>query len=290
MKLDSVTPLILAYNEAPNIRETLNCLTWAKRIVIVDSYSSDDTVDIVEEFPNVQIVQRRFDNHTAQWNFGLQIVETVWVLALDADYRCPSSLASEIRSLDDDCDAYVASFTYCLNGKPLRGSLYPPRAVLFRAGKCHYTQDGHTQLLIHDESRTRQLRTKLLHDDSKPLSRWIASQTEYGRLEAEKFDKIPHSELDWRDRLRQWVVIVPAMTFFYCLFVKRLILNGRAGLYYTLQRVYTELVLSLTLLDRKLRPASFVSNQDLSHESSNIECPIEVVHDTKHFEIAHTEN
>jgi glycosyltransferase involved in cell wall biosynthesis len=254
--LDAITPLILTFNEAPNICDTLERLKWAQRVVIVDSHSCDGTVEIAERFENVDVIQRQFDCHTSQWNFGLGQVATDWVLSLDADYRCPPELADEIRSLDDDCDAYVASFSYCLEGNPLRGSLYPPRVVLFRPGVCHYIQDGHTQVLVHDKSRTRYLRTSLLHDDRKPLSRWFASQIEYCQLEAEKLRETPDSRFSWTDRLRCWIVFVPLLTIVYCLFVKRLILDGRAGLYYTMQRVFTELVLSMMLLERRLRSAT----------------------------------
>jgi len=255
-KPDQITPLILTFNEAPNIGGLLEQLWWAERIVVVDSLSTDQTRDIATSFKNVEVQLRPFDSHASQWNFGLQQIDTDWVLTMDADYRCPPELVDEIRGLDGDCDAYVASFTYCIDGKPLRGGLYPPRAVLFRPQRCHYVQDGHTQLLVHDPKRTRYLRTKLLHDDRKSLSRWLAAQSRYSKLEAEKLMTVPKTELGLKNRLRHWHVVMPPLMLFYGLFDRGLILDGPAGWYYALQRSYTELLLSLNLLERKLRPAS----------------------------------
>src|SRR5436853_2457479 len=83
--LDSITPLILTYNEAANIGRTLEQLRWARDIVVVDSFSDDETVEIAGSFPHVRVFQRKFDNHGAQWNFGLSEtgIATEWVLALD---------------------------------------------------------------------------------------------------------------------------------------------------------------------------------------------------------------
>ena len=58
--LDQITPLILTYNEAPNIARTLAGLSWAKEIVVVDSFSDDETVEIARSFPQVRVVQTSF--------------------------------------------------------------------------------------------------------------------------------------------------------------------------------------------------------------------------------------
>jgi glycosyltransferase involved in cell wall biosynthesis len=254
VNLDSVTPLILTFNEAPNIVETLHGLRWARRVVIVDSYSNDATVEHARPFENVRLIQREFDNHTAQWNFGLDQIETPWVLALDADYLCPSSLVDELRALSPKQDAYAVRFRYCIHGRPLRATLYPPRVVLFRASLFRYIADGHTQKL-DVSGPAPELQTQILHYDRKPLARWLVSQAKYAELEAAKLSSARGRELSWKDRLRRWPFVAPMLTIFYCLFGKRLILDGRVGLHYTLQRVYAELLLNMTLLDRKLRTA-----------------------------------
>ena len=83
----NVTPVILTYNEEPNLGATLTSLTWASRIVVVDSGSSDRTAEIARSFPNVAWFVREFDSHSAQWSFAVHgtSVDTRYLLALDAD-------------------------------------------------------------------------------------------------------------------------------------------------------------------------------------------------------------
>ena len=71
MKLDDITPLVLTYNEAPNLSRTLARLTWAREVVVLDSGSTDATHEIAAQFPNVRFEVRAFDDHTTQWNLIL---------------------------------------------------------------------------------------------------------------------------------------------------------------------------------------------------------------------------
>lgn len=266
MNLDEIEPIILTYNEERNIARALASFAWARRIVVVDSVSTDATAECASRFANVELVRRPFDNHTSQWNFAVQQAKAPWVLALDADYICPSTLAEELRSLSPRFSAYQACFTYCINGRPLRGTLYPPRAVLFRADQLQYRQDGHTQLLDFN-GPVGTLQSVISHDDRKPLSRWLESQSKYADLEVEKLTSVPDSTLGWKDRLRKRILWAAPLTQLYCLFYKGLILDGWPGIYYSLQRTYAELLLSLKLLDARLKPrASESPNRENSRD------------------------
>ena len=70
--LENITPLILTYNEALNIERTLQHLTWAKKIIVVDSYSTDGTLEILYSIPQVEVFQRMFDYFADQCNYGLE--------------------------------------------------------------------------------------------------------------------------------------------------------------------------------------------------------------------------
>lgn len=249
MDLSEITALVLTYNEAANIGRTLDGLSWARRVVVVDSGSADATLEIAARYPNVEIFHRTFDSHAAQWNFGLSEtgIDSEWVLALDADYGVGLEFLDELRRLTPTANGYQATFVYCVDGVALRGSLYPPVTVLFRRDGARYVQDGHTQRLVH-EGLPAKLSTPLLHDDRKPLQHWLVSQARYMQLEAEKLKASPFAELDTIDRLRRLRVVAPPAVLLYCLFGKGLILDGRAGLLYALQRATAEMVLSLTLL------------------------------------------
>ena len=249
-----MTPLILTLDEGPNIARCLERLSWAQRVVVLDSGSRDNTHDIVRRFPNAELHTRAFDDHTSQWNAGLSLVTTPWVLALDADYVLSEPLVRELRelTLQDDVDAWLASFRYCMFGRPLRGSLYPPRAVLFRKDRCRYEADGHTQRLVVP-GRMRHLTATIDHDDRKPLDRWMRSQVAYARLEADKLASQSTDALSTLDRLRRTIVLAPPAVFVYTLIVKGALLDGWRGWYYALQRTVAELLLSLVVIVRRLR-------------------------------------
>ena len=250
--LDKVGVLILTFNEAPNIGRTLDALAAFPEVTVLDSGSTDDTLAIVGRYPNVRVCHRPFDNHSAQWNHGLAAcgLQREWVLALDADYVLPADLVREMAALapGSDVAGYSTAFTFWILGKPLSRSLYPPVTTLYRRAGAHYEQDGHTQRITLGGT-VLSLTGRIAHDDRKPLARWLAAQDRYARLECDLLLSKPWSALTWRDRLRRMKFITPWLVPLYCLTVGRGLLDGRAGLYYALQRGVAEAVLSLKLLE-----------------------------------------
>lgn len=253
MNLREITPLVLTYNEAPNIGRCLDRLRWASQVVVVDSGSSDETASIISTFPNAELHIRPFDNHTNQWNHGLDLVQTDWVLSLDADYILTDAFIAELSStsVESEVDALLAPFRYCIGGLPLRASLYPPRALLFRRERCRYEADGHTQLL-KISGASKLLNVPIHHDDRKPLSRWLWAQDRYAALEADKLLKTDPASMRYQDRLRLCILIAPTATLIYTLLIRGLFRDGWRGWYYTFQRTLAELLLSLHLLERKI--------------------------------------
>jgi glycosyltransferase involved in cell wall biosynthesis len=248
--LESITPLILTYNESPNIGRILQRLTWAKRIVVVDSFSTDETLEILKSFPQVEVYQREFDTAANQDNYGLDLITTEWTLSLDADYYLTDELIEEIKNLkpQDSINAYWVRFKYCVFGKALRGALYPPRKILYRREKARYEDDGHTQR-VRVEGETAWLSSYVLHDDRKPLSRWLRSQDRYMLLEVEKLRQTPRERLGMVDIIRRSKILAPFAVMFYCLILQRGILDGWAGWHYALQRTLAEILLAIRLIE-----------------------------------------
>ncbi|WP_404786635.1 glycosyltransferase family 2 protein [Altericista sp. CCNU0014] len=248
-----ITPLILTYNEAPNIERTLQKLTWAKQIVVIDSHSDDETLKILDAYPQVRVFQRKFDSFAEQCNYGLSKIESDWVLSLDADYRLSDELVLQIKMLTEDpnIDGYRVPFQYCVFGKPLRGTLLPPRKVLYRRVKARYQDDGHAHQ-VSIEGNLTMLSASIYHDDRKPLTRWIWAQDRYMIIEAKKLIETPEKELSFGDRLRKTKILAPFVILVYCLFLKGGILDGWRGWYYAFQRTFAEILLSLHLLEAEL--------------------------------------
>ena len=247
-----ITALILTYNEEANLRRTLDRLTWIARIVIIDSGSADATLNIARSYPQVVVYHRPFDTFANQCNFGLQQIVTEWVLSLDADYVLTPELIAEIHSLSPAIapDGYYARFVYCVSGRPLRGTLYPDRQVLYRRAQAHYLDDGHGhRVRVNGPSAT--LNGKIWHDDRKSLSRWLASQDRYIQIEAHKLATTPAHELNLADRIRKRKLLAPFAILAYCLIVKRCLLDGWRGWYYAFQRMLVEILLVLRLIEHQ---------------------------------------
>ncbi len=239
--IEQITPLILTYNEAPNIARTLEQLRWARDIVVIDSFSDDETLEIVSRYPQARVFQRKFDSFASQCNFGLLEtgIESEWVLSLDADYVLTPEFIEELASMNPN------------------GSV-----EMFR-------DDGHAHRVVVNGS-IGELRSQVLHDDRKSLERWFQSQRKYVSLEAKKLIDADSAESTPADRVRKKRVVAPLAMLIYCLVVRGGILDGWPGLYYAFQRTFAELMLSLYLIEhdlnslsqRKLTPAKRYGAED----------------------------
>ena len=251
----SLTALVLTYNEQENIRRNLEALAWVPKVIVLDSFSNDRTLEIARSFPNVQVVQRVFDTHANQWNAGLDRIDTEWALTLDADYVLTAELQEEIKKAEPSSEIvlYWGEFDYCIFGRPLRASVYPPRVVLFRTKRARYVDEGHSQQL-RVKGKLAKLKGKIWHDDRKLLIRWFQSQQRSAELETEYLTKAPDERISRLDRARKnWLIVLPLAMPIYLLLVRGLIFDGWNGWYYTFQRTVAEMMLSLRLLEAKLR-------------------------------------
>jgi glycosyltransferase involved in cell wall biosynthesis len=251
--LDQITPLVITYNEAANIRRTLDKLRWARRIVVVDSGSTDETLDILRSYPQAHVVDHPFTDFASQCNFGLSLVTTPWVLSLDADYELSDALIAELRLLAPAAatGGYQARFLYRIHGRPLRGTLYPPRTVLYRKERAVYRNEGHGHR-VSVEGDVLSLAAAIYHDDRKPLARWLASQQRYAREEAEHLLNSDRASLGRADRIRLAAWPAPLLVLVYTLLAKGCLLDGWRGWFYVLQRVLAETLLALEIINRRL--------------------------------------
>jgi glycosyltransferase involved in cell wall biosynthesis len=252
--IENVTPLVITYNEAANIARTLDRLVWARRIVVIDSGSTDETLQVVRSYPQVEVIHRPFDDFASQCNFGIDQVHTPWVLSLDADYELSTPFIDKIHRLcpEPETAGYRANFVYRIYGRPLRGSLYPPRTVLYRKDKARYRNEGHGHRVVV-EGKVLPLAEAIFHDDRKPLASWFASQQRYAANEAEYLLTTEPKILSRNDRIRLAAWPAPFGVFIYTLIVKGCVLDGWRGWYYALQRLLAETLIALQIIDRRLR-------------------------------------
>ena len=148
--LRHITPVLLTYDEAPNVARTLSRLTWATGIVVVDSGSTDETRAILAKFPQVRVFSRPFDTHAKQWRYAIEEtgIVTDWILRLDADYVLSEELINELGALDLNAtvNGYRVAFDY---------AIFSNRAVFFSLpGKYHFVSQ---RLCLRPRSRAHQI-------------------------------------------------------------------------------------------------------------------------------------
>jgi len=170
---------------------------------------------------------------------------------LDADYEVTEALKDELSRLqpDAEADAYRITFDYAIFGRKLISALYPPNTILLRQGRFSVWDKGHTEAWTV-QGPIKALKARIIHDDRKSTEQWMMSQSRYMRRELSRLRLEASGVRAW---LRRSPPLMPVVVFFYCLFVKGLILNGRAGVFYALQRLVAEAALSLMLLEDKFR-------------------------------------
>ena len=195
MGLDQLTVMVITFNEEANIGRTLASLRWAPNVLVIDSYSTDGTLDIVSDYPNARVIQRQFHDFADQCNRGLDEVRTPWVLSIDADYVFPDGSAQAVQTaMRGDAAAWRAEFRYCIHGKPVRGSILPPRTVLYKKAHAIYRNDGHGHRVVVD-GPVRTLPFRIHHDDRLPLLR-DAAHAHVG-APVEEWMKVLFRERSW---------------------------------------------------------------------------------------------
>lgn len=250
MRLADITPMILTANCDANIAACLSDLGFAERIVVIDSGSTDQTLAICAGNPKIEVIYRKFDHHAAQRSFGLAHIQSGWALCLDSDYRLTAAFLAELAALPepDPHTGYFANFGYCIFGKPLRASLLPGRVLLARAHELRVDSDGHAERFTVAGS-VGNLTQRILHDDRKPLERWLPRQIFYARMEAKKLAETPSKNLRWQDRIRKKIVLAPLLVIPYAVLMKGLWREGWRGYFYLVERVIAELIISLAVLE-----------------------------------------
>ena len=240
-----LTAIILTKNEEVNIKRCIDSIKGiAKRIVVVDSYSTDRTVEIAKEL-GADIFENKFEDYAAQFNWAIDNVgvKTAWVYRIDADEVVPPELAEEICEQiklhsDDDVNGMVMKFRIFFMGKFLKhGGVYPfYNLTLFKFGKGRYEQRKMGEHIVLSEGRFIELKNDCLHYDFKDLSVWVAKHNWYATRETrDYFDTI--DKLQVNTKLYQEAEKAKTIRdkFYY-----RLPLFMRARLYY-IYRYYFKL-------------------------------------------------
>jgi len=121
-----ISAAIICYNEEDNIGRCVDALDWCEQTIVVDSDSTDRTLDIVRQYPNTKLLQRPFDNFINQKNYALDHCDHEWVLSVDADEVLTAPLIEEIQSLPYDVEGYHIGRRSYLGDQEIKHGTWSP--------------------------------------------------------------------------------------------------------------------------------------------------------------------
>ena len=230
--MEKLSVTIITYNEEENIRDCLQSVKWADEIVVVDSFSTDKTVEICRGYTD-RVYQNRWCGFVEQKNFALSKASHNWILSIDADERVSDDLKEEIiarlksRTTHYNVDGYyMPRRTFYVNRWILHCGWYPDYKLrLFKKDKGRWEGTGGTA--IHEsvkvDGRVGYLKGDILHYSFRDISSHLKTINSYTSISAgEKFKKGERAGI-------LSMLLRPPLNFLKMYFLKRGFLDGIAG-------------------------------------------------------------
>lgn len=190
-----LTAIILTKNESKNIVDCLNSIKdFAKRAVVVDSGSTDNTVELAKNL-GADVYTHPFENYARQFNWGLDNtnINTKWVLRLDADERFTPELCEELEAKiklhdNDDVNGFTMEAWLYFMGKCLKhGGPKKRKLMVFKYGIGRIEDRKMDEHTILSEGRALPLKERFLHYDFKDLNCFIAKYNWYATREMQDY-------------------------------------------------------------------------------------------------------
>lgn len=280
--LTKISIIILTFNEEANIKSCLESVRdLSDDIFIVDSYSTDKTLEIAREY-SAKIYQNAWVNWAHQRNWALDNLPLAyeWVLFLDADERLTDELRKEIAHTLERPDAGMAGYlikrNYIFMGRWLKHGGYQSDYILrlVKKDKTRSVCSGAREYMTL-EGETGRLRGQMIHEDQKDLGVWIDKQNKLALMEAkellriegnkgltnqsilynlgkmERFSRIWLREKVW---IKIPLLLRPFFYFFYRYVVQLGFLDGKEGfIYFFLHGLWYHMLIDAKYLELKRR-------------------------------------
>jgi len=246
-----ISAIVVCFNEEENIRACLESLGWCDEIVVVDSFSTDRTVEICRQYTN-RVLQRPWAGYRDQKAFAHSQATKEWVFLVDADERVPAELRGEILSALERFRNRYAAFSvprlvYYLGRWWWRGGWYPDYDIrIFRRDLATWGgSDPHERILI--QGSVRRLRHPLHHFSYRNISDHLRR--------INHFTTVSSGELRGQRRRWHWMdnLCRPAFRFFRFYLWKRGFLEGFPGFFVAVTAAVYVFLKYAKLRERELR-------------------------------------
>jgi len=251
MKLSVV---IITLNEEDRLEDALkSCRDIADEIVVVDSYSTDKTVEIAETY-GAKIFKKKFADYGSQKNFAKDKASYSWVLNLDADERVSDTLKQEILKLKQQNHEEITADGFLVNRKTSylgrwikHSGWYPDRKLrLFRKDKSHWQGRIHEGLIL--DGKTTKMAGDILHFTYRDITDHINRLNRYAKMQAEDIVTKKKKLLFLR------AILLPPVTFIRFYLWKMGILDGFPGFIIALVSSWTTAMKYLKAIEiRRIR-------------------------------------
>ncbi|HAB26349.1 MAG: glycosyl transferase family 2 [Xanthomarina sp.] len=221
-----ISALAITYNEESNIESYIESLSFADEIVIVDSFSTDNTVALAKKH-NVTVVQRPFDNFSNQKNHAISLAKNDWIVFFDLDEKISDVLANEIVSKvnsKNPLKAYKVKRNFIFMGKRLKYSGFQTDEVirLFHKDYCKYNGNAVHETIVTSE-KVGLLKNTSDHNTYKGFDAYNQKLSQYSKLQAQQlFQKNLRPNL-YHFLFRPWY------RFMHQYFLRLGILDGKEG-------------------------------------------------------------
>ena len=243
----SLSATVICYNEEDHIFDCLKSLEFADEIVVVDSYSTDSTPKICQQFSKVRFFQHEFDGHIEQKNRAISYTQGQWILSIDADERVSSSLQKEIMEwLGSNPKYYGAKFPRLTKhlGKDIRhGGWYPnARYRLFQKEYGSWSgQNPHDQVML--EGQGASLQSDLIHYSFKDLAHHARTCNAFSSISA--LERFKHGKNYSLFRM----LVKPPVKFLEMYLLKHGFLDGTAGFIIAMTSAYASFLREAKLFE-----------------------------------------
>ena len=223
MKLSAIIP---TGNEEHNIVNAIKSVDFADEIIIVDSFSKDNTIKLATKLADT-ILQRKYINSASQKNWAIPQAKFEWIFLIDADERVPLDLKEEILevlSSENNFSGFWIKRQNYFMGKKIRFSGWRGDKVirLFKRDKCKYEEKNVHAEIISD-GKIGMLKNKLIHNTFTSKEAYIDKLRRYARWQAKDYDRITNKITVYHTQVK------PIIRFIKHYFLQLGILDGYVG-------------------------------------------------------------
>ena len=192
--MSKISVCILAYNEEAKIKPAIESVKWADEIVVVDSYSTDNTRSMSEGL-GAKVVDVSFKGFGKLRNEAISACKYEWIFSLDADERCTDKAASEIRMIirsHDPYDAYYVPRQNWFMGRLIRYSGWYPdyrQPQLFRRGALKFSEEDEVHEGYQVTGRTGYMKNPIYQIPFRNFEQLLQKANRYSSLGAQKLER-----------------------------------------------------------------------------------------------------